>query len=370
MTQETTSAQPLLQAHALGQRLWLDNLSRHLLQSGELQRLIEADKIAGVTSNPSIFYKSIRDGAEYAADRAALRQRADLSPEQRYEALVIPDIQAACDVMAGLYQQSGGQDGLVSLEVSPALAHDAAGTVAAGLRLWQQVDRPNLMIKVPATQEGCLAIHQLIAAGVNVNVTLMFSQAHVLLVEEAYLAGLEDRLARGLSLQGLRSVASVFMSRVDTLVDQILAGLVEQHPEAAKALGHSALDLAERAWHHQQSTLASPRWARLAAAGANVQRLLWASTGTKNPAYSDVLYVEGLLAPNTVNTLPDATLAAFRDHGRVNGPTLGLHFSAAQTRVVHLASLGVDLNACGEKLQQEGLKQFSDAFAALLALMD
>ncbi len=354
---------PLLQVRQHGQQIWLDNLSRTLLNDGHLARFIVDDGVAGVTTNPSIFHKAIAGGRYYEDDLARLKQQ-PMSAEARYEALVIPDVQRACDLLAPQHAQSGGSAGYVSLEVSPALAHDAAATIAAGLRLKAAVARPNLLIKVPATAAGLEAIEGLIGAGVSVNVTLMFSLGHVDAVAAAYLRGLERLRAGGGDVTSVMSVASLFLSRVDTLVDKQL----EQAGGAALALrGQTAVALARLAYQRYLARFHGEGFASLRAAGARPQYMLWASTGTKNPAYSDLLYVEPLIGAETVNTLPDATLDALRDHGRVEA-TLARDVDLGQAQFAALAALGIDLEAVGKRLQQEGLVQFEQAFAALLEL--
>ena len=347
-----------------GQRIWLDNLSRALVQQGELQRLIAEDGVAGVTSNPAIFYNAIAKDPAYQAHLAELKKSLD-DAEARYEALVIPDVQAACDLLLPQYRQTEAADGYVSLEVSPFLANDEVATLAAARRLWQAVNRPNLMIKVPATAAGIAAFEQLIAEGLNVNITLMFSQRHVEQVFDAYVRGLERRLAAGQPLHGIKAVASVFMSRVDTLVDKLL----DQYgaDEALVLRGKAAVALAKRAYRHYRELFHGERFATLKAAGARPQYLLWASTGTKNPAYSDVLYIEELVGPETVNTAPDATLVAFRDHGQA-AETLTRDVAGAELVLAQLAEMQIDMLAVGEQLQQEGLKLFDEAFEKLLSL--
>lgn len=354
---------PLLQARDAGQQLWLDNLSRTLLNDGHLARMIAEDGIAGVTTNPSIFHKAIADGRYYEDDLAELKRRS-MDAEQRYEALVIPDVQRACDLLRPQYDSSHGNAGYVSLEVSPALAHDTAATVAAGLRLRQTVDRDNLLIKVPATPAGLDAITELIGRGVSVNVTLMFSLAHVDAVAEAYLKGLARLADNGGDLSRVMSVASLFLSRVDTLVD----GELESRGGVALALrGKSAVAMAKLGYQRYVARFHGPAFAGLKSAGARPQYLLWASTGTKNPAYGDLLYVEPLIGAETVNTLPDATLAALRDHGRISD-ALGRDVDAARAQFDALAAACIDMDAVGERLQQEGLAQFEKAFSALLEL--
>ena len=354
---------PLLQVRQFGQQIWLDNLSRTLLNDGHLARFINEDGVTGITTNPAIFHKAISGGRYYEDDLAGLKQQ-PMSAEARYEGLVIPDVQRACDLLAPLFRDSGGEAGYVSLEVSPALAHDAAGTLAAGLRLKAAVNRPNLLIKVPATRAGLVAIEELVAAGISVNVTLMFSLTHVDAVAQAYVRGLERLRAQGGDLRSVMSVASLFLSRVDTLVDKQLEALAADTPALP---GRTAVARARLAYQRYRARFHGEGFANLRAAGARPQYMLWASTGTKNPAYSDLLYVEPLIGAETVNTLPDATLDALRDHGKA-AATLELELDQAQAQFATLAAAGIDLEAAGERLQQEGLAQFEQAFAALLEL--
>ncbi len=354
---------PLLQVRQHGQQIWLDNLSRTLLNDGHLARFVAEDGIAGVTTNPAIFHKAIAGGRYYEDDLSTLKRQA-LSAEARYEALVIPDVQRACDLLVPLHRDSGGSAGYVSLEVSPALAHDADGTVSAGLRLKAAVNRPNLLIKVPATPAGVDAIERLIAEGVSVNVTLMFSLAHVEAVASAYLRGLSRLCAAGGDPSPVMSVASLFLSRVDTLIDKRLE---ELGGDALDLRGKSAVATAKLAYQRYLARFHGEEFAALKARGARPQYMLWASTGTKNPAYSDLLYVEPLIGAETVNTLPDATLDALRDHGRIDS-TLARDVDGAEAQYAALERLGIDLGAAGERLQQEGLAQFEQAFAALLEL--
>ena len=359
---------PLLQIRELGQQIWLDNLSRTLLNEGELARLIQEDGLAGVTTNPSIFHKAIAGGRYYEDDLARLRTQ-PLDAEARYEALVIPDVQQACDLFAPVHERTEGRAGYVSLEVSPALAHDAAGTVAAGKRLAAAVARDNLLIKVPATSAGREAIEELIANGISVNVTLMFSLAHVDSVAEAYLRGLNRLMAAGGDLSRVRSVASLFLSRVDTHVDALLDALggdaLALRGKTAVAMAHLAYARYQALFHGDENRA----YRLLEPKGANRQPLLWASTGTKNPAYSDLLYVEPIIGPETVNTLPDATLAILRTHGEVRAMLADVaHVDAAREHYQALKDLGIDLTAVGERLQAEGLVLFEQSFAALLDL--
>lgn len=354
----------LRQTKRLGQSIWLDNLSRTLIQEGGLQRLINDDGISGVTSNPAIFFNAISKSPYYRDDVARLKA-VKTPAEPLYEALVIPDIQAACDLMRTEYDHSQGRDGYVSLEVSPALARDAAGTVAAGLRLKAAVQRTNLLIKVPATLAGLVAIEELIAQGCSVNVTLMFSLAHVNAVAQAYLRGLRRLIADGGDPRSVKSVASVFLSRVDTLVDKQLEN---KGGDALGLRGKAGVALAKLAYREYQNTFSSSAFTELAACGARPQHMLWASTGTKNPAYSDVLYVESLIGADTINTVPDATLAAFRDHGKA-AATLVDGMGEAQAHVDALAAMGIDMRQAGETLQVEGVKLFEQAFDDLLKLL-
>ncbi|QSI78854.1 transaldolase [Niveibacterium microcysteis] len=342
---------------ALGQQVWLDSISRKLIESGELARLIAEDGISGVTSNPAIFQQALAKDPAYAAAKAALPATLT-DAEARFEALALPDIQAACDAFLPLFDASHGNKGFVSFEVSPRLSRDAEGTFAAAQRLWNAIARPNVMIKIPATPEGLVAIRKSIAAGININVTLMFSPAHVEAVAQAHASGLADRVAAGLPVGQIRSVASVFISRVDSKID----------PQVSDALkGKVAIASARAAYADWQAhwSATGDRFAALAAAGAHPQWLLWASTGTKNPAYSDVLYVETLIGPDTVNTVPEATLNAFRDHGHA-AATLAQDPAEARATLKALAEAGVDINAVGEQLQNEGLVLFEQAFETLL----
>jgi len=356
---------PLLQVRALGQQIWLDNLSRTLLNDGRLARLIAEDGIAGVTTNPSIFQKAVADGSYYGDDLARLKSQ-PLAPEARYEQLAIADVRRACDLLLPLYKQTRGEAGFVSLEVSPALAHEAEGTVAAGKRLAAEVERANLLIKVPATREGLFAVERLIGDGINVNVTLLFSLAHVDATADAYLRGLERRRAAGGDLERTASVASLFLSRVDTLVDARLEAL---GGDALALRGQAAVATARLAYQGWRARFQGAAFATARAARAHPQCLLWASTGTKNPAYSDLLYVEPLIGPQTVTTLPEATLAALRDHGRVEATlTREAEVDTARASYDKLAALGIDLDETGERLQADGLAQFGQAYARLLAL--
>lgn len=349
----------------LGQSIWLDNLTRTLLQPDGLPQLIERDGVSGVTSNPSIFHKAVAGSREYAADLARLKA-SDLTIEQRYERLVVPDIQDACELLWPVYEASAGDDGYVSLEVSPRLADDESATVQEATRLHARVNRQNVLIKVPATAAGMRAFERLIGAGINVNVTLMFSLQHVIEVAQAYVRGLQRWLERGGDPHHPKAVASLFLSRVDTLVDQRLEALNSR--EALALRGKAAVAVAKLAYQRYRDLFQQAPFAELRRQGARPQYLLWASTGTKNPAYSDVQYVEPLIGPETINTLPDATLVAFRDHGRAR-LTLEEGVKEAEAHVLALEKLGIDLHAIGETLQRQGVDLFDSAYAKLLNLM-
>jgi transaldolase len=355
--------------HAAGQSLWLDYIDRAMLRNGDLARRIREDALTGMTSNPTIFEKALAEGDAYNAQLAALP--AAMDDRDAFFALAVSDVQDACDAFRGVYDATQAVDGYVSLEVSPDLARDAAGTVAEARRLWAAVGRPNLMIKVPGTVEGAEAIRQLITEGINVNVTLLFAlDAHARVIE-AYVAGLEARVAAGLPVDRIASVASFFISRVDSAVDQALAARGVAHPEQAAACaavqGKAAIANARLAYRLVQRAFAGPRWAPLAAASARLQRPLWASTSTKNPAYRDVLYVEELVGPDTVNTLPPATLEAFRDHGEVRPGSVTEEVDGALATLAALEAHGIGLAEVTDRLLREGLAAFEHSFVTLLA---
>jgi transaldolase len=351
---------------AAGQAVWLDYIDRDLVRSGALARRINDDALTGMTSNPTIFEKALQQGGVYDADIAAA---ATDDPWALFEAIAADDVRRACDVFRSVYDATQGADGYVSLEVSPRVAHDTAGTVAEGRRLWALVDRPNLMIKVPATPEGIPAVQELIAAGINVNVTLLFAVSAHAQVIEAYLAGLEARAAAGEDLGHVSSVASFFVSRVDSAIDALLdAAVREGRLDAAQGealKGKAAIANAKAAYRLAMQAFSGPRWAALAAQGARLQRPLWASTSTKNPAYRDVIYVEELVGPHTVNTMPPATLEAFRDHGET-ARTVDAGVDAADAQLAALAAAGIDLTAVTDRLLQEGLASFAASFESLL----
>lgn len=360
-----TGTSSLLDIKRYGQSIWLDNLSRTLLREGGLKAYIEQDGVSGVTSNPAIFQKAISESPHYRDDIARLRAK-DCTPEERFESLAVADVQEACDLLRPVWEASGGDDGYVSLEVSPRLAYDEVGTVAAAERLHARVARPNVLIKVPATPQGVLAFETLTARGVSVNVTLIFSLLQHMEVMRAYLRGLERWIASGGDPRRVKSVASIFLSRVDTLVDKRLEAIGTE--EALRLRGKSAVAMAKVAYSRYREVFHGAEFAPLRAAGARPQYPLWASTGTKNPAYSDVHYVEPLIGPETINTLPDATLAAFRDHGRA-APTLEQNAEQALNDYLTLERLGINMRDVGEELQVQGVKLFQDAFDQLLSAL-
>ncbi|MGZ8432976.1 MAG: bifunctional transaldolase/phosoglucose isomerase [Candidatus Binatia bacterium] len=356
---------PLKELGAQGQSIWLDYIRRNLIRSGELKRMVDDDGIRGVTSNPTIFEKAIAGSTDYdEALRAMLARDGNADVEKLYEPLAIEDIQMAADVLRPVYDASHGDDGYVSLEVSPHLAHDTAGTIAAAKRLRAAVDRPNLMIKVPATPAGIPAIEQLIADGLSINVTLMFSMSHYEAVAHAYVKGLE----RCATPAKVASVASFFVSRVDSAVDNELAKIGTA--EAQAMAGKIAIANSKVVYRRFMEIFHGEGFASLRSRGARVQRPLWASTGTKNPAYSDVLYVENLIGPETVNTLPPDTINAFRDHGKIPGATVKTGFDDADAALATLAKLGISLDKITEKLQVDGVASFSASFDQLMAALE
>jgi transaldolase / glucose-6-phosphate isomerase len=356
---------PLRELLNQGQSVWLDFISRQLIRSGELKRFVEEDGLRGVTSNPTIFEKAIGGSADYDDSlREMLAQDRKTPVGQLYERIAIQDIQAAADVLRPVYDQTSGADGYVSLEVSPHLARDTQATIAEAKRLNSSVDRPNVMIKVPATPEGIPAIEELIAGGVNVNITLMFSLAHYEAVAHAYIKGLE----RCADPARVASVASFFVSRVDTMVDRELEKLGT--PEAKSLLGKIAIANSKVVYQRFREIFHGEGFVALRQRGARVQRPLWASTGTKNPNYSDVLYVENLIGPETVNTLPVETLNAFKDHGQVRGETVRENLEDASAALARLQEIGIDLNAIAEKLQDDGVAAFATSFDSLMSTLE
>jgi transaldolase/glucose-6-phosphate isomerase len=352
-----------------GQAIWLDFLARGFIANGDLRALVERDGVRGVTSNPSIFEKAIGGSDEYDGAISALLKERDRPVAELYETLAVEDIQRAADALRSVHDELNGTDGFVSLEVSPYLARDTEGTIAEAERLWTSVGRDNLMVKVPATREGIPAIRALIAQGISINVTLLFSQQMYAEVLDAYIAGLEDFVAGGGDPKGVASVASFFISRIDTAVDSQLDGRIaaagDDKARLASLKGKVAIANAKLAYQHYLKVINSERWKALAAKGAQVQRLLWASTGTKNKAYSDVLYIEELIGRDTVNTVPPATLDAFRDHGRPRD-SLEQDIAEAERVLADLAGTGISLDAITEALVDDGVKLFAEAFDKLL----
>ncbi len=363
---------PVRRLQDFGQSVWLDMIRRDMLLSGEFQRLVEEDGISGVTSNPTIFEQAITGSEDYNASIRTLAL-SGISAFGIYEALTIEDVRLAADLLFPVYLATEGLDGYVSLEVSPHLAYDTYSTITEARRIWEAVDRPNLMIKVPATKEGIPAIRELTRTGINVNVTLLFSLDRYKEVLDAYMAGLEARLEKSLPISSVRSVASFFVSRIDTKVDALLETIVQEGGERGKRakalLGEAAVASAKLAYQIYKEVMASSRWAHLALRGANPQRLLWASTSTKNPAYSDVKYVEALIGPNTVTTVPLKTLNAYRDHGHP-APRLEENVEHAQEVLQELGALGVDMTKMTQELEDEGVEKFIQSYDHLLASIE
>jgi len=346
---------------ALGQSLWYDNIQRKLLENGELEAMIARGDIRGVTSNPTIFDNAIAKTDNYDAALIPLAV-SGWDAEKIFWQLAIEDIRTATDLFQPLYTQTKCGDGYVSLEVNPTLAHDSEATAAQAQQLWARVGRPNLMVKIPATKEGIPAIRKAIAAGVNINVTLIFSLKRYAEVMDAYLSGLEDRLAQGHPIHAIASVASFFVSRVDTQIDPKL-------PADSPLRGKAAVANAKLAYEVFLKTFTGERWEKLKTQGARLQRPLWASTSTKNPAYPDLLYVDNLIGPNTVNTVPPATLEAFRDHGKVE-ITLTKGVEEARETLAQLESQGVSMDIAAQEIEEEGVKSFAESFAHLLATIE
>jgi transaldolase len=355
--------------HDAGQSIWLDFIDRKILRNGDLERRIAEDALTGMTSNPTIFEKALSEGDLY--DEQIRGAKEDATALDLFEIVETADVRDACDKFAGIYASTNGGDGYVSIEVSPGAANNSRETVAEAERLWAMVGRPNVMIKVPGTAEGAVAVRQLIGAGLNVNITLLFAiEAHRRVIE-AYIAGLEDRVKAGKPVNHIASVASFFVSRVDTEIDKRLDALAakangEEQKKILALKGKAAIANAQLAYKLFRDEFAKPRWAPLAAAGARLQRPLWASTSSKNPAYRDVMYVEQLIGPDTVNTMPPATIEAFRDHGEVRR-TVDADFAAAERTMSELAAVGIDMTDVTDKLLHEGLASFQKSFESLTA---
>ncbi len=359
---------PLQRLETCGQAVWLDYLKRSFVAQGELRKLIENDGLKGVTSNPSIFEKAIGESDEYAGAIQACLRRRNLGVAAIYEQLAIADIAAAADELRAVFERTQGRDGYVSLECSPYLADDSEASVKEALRLWAAVGRPNLMIKVPATPAGVAAIETLIGRGVNVNVTLLFSVDVYERVVAAYLSGLDLYRRAGGDVAKIASVASFFVSRIDTAVDQRLEGLGDS-AAADRLRGRTAIANAKIAYARYRSLFAGPRWRALADLGAKTQRLLWASTSAKNPAFKDTAYVEALIGRDTVNTMPRETLDAFRDHGEVSVDSVEHDLEGARASLNELERLGISLDEVTATLLQDGVRQFSAAFDQLFEIL-
>ncbi|HEY3771214.1 MAG TPA: transaldolase [Candidatus Angelobacter sp.] len=371
-TQSSTSTQnPLVELQSFGQSVWLDFIRRNLITSGDLQKLIDNDGLRGITSNPSIFEKAIAGSTDYADFLAQLRTQG-LSTGDMYERLAIRDIQDSADKLLPVYKSTNKKDGYVSLEVSPTLARNTQETIEEARRLWKAVGRPNIMIKVPGTDEGAPAVRQLISDGININITLLFAQSAYIKVAEAYMDGLEAAQKAGKDLSGIASVASFFVSRIDSLIDSTIDAKLKTATNADETSllnslhGKVAIANAKQAYHSYQQMIAGARWKALAAKGAQVQRLLWASTSTKNPKFRDVLYIEELIGPDTVNTIPPATMDAFRDHG-ICRRTLDADVTAADKTMADLEKAGISMKKITDQLLEEAIKLFDEAFDKLLA---
>jgi transaldolase / glucose-6-phosphate isomerase len=361
---------PLKALLEFGQSPWMDYIRRDLLTSGGLKKMIQEDGLMGMTSNPTIFEKAITGSKDYA-DILESPEAKTLDAKGVYEKIAIRDVQDAADIFKGVYQQTKRRDGYVSLEVSPFLANDTQGTVDEARRLWKSVGRENVMIKVPGTKEGLPAIRQLLEEGININITLLFAQSVYEQVAEAFIAALEARAKKGQDISHIASVASFFVSRIDTLIDSIIDAKLKTETDPGKRAlltglqGKVAIANAKLTYRKYREIYNTPRWKALAAKGAQTQRLLWASTSTKNPKYRDVMYVEELIGRETVDTIPPATFDAFRDHGRVR-PSLTENVDEAAKVMASLEKAGISMKEVTEKLVVDGVKLFADAFKQLL----
>jgi transaldolase / glucose-6-phosphate isomerase len=369
-TGSQSAANPLKGLLAYGQSPWMDYIRRDLLTGGGLKKMIAEDGLRGMTSNPAIFEKSITGSSLYN-DILDSPDAKSLNAKQLFEKIAIRDVQDACDIFRPVYDESKRRDGYVSLEVSPYLANDTNGTLEEARRLWKAVNRPNLMVKVPATPEGIPAIRQLLEDGLNINITLLFAQSAYEKVAEAFTAALEARAAKGQSIDHIASVASFFVSRIDTLIDSKIDALLKTASGDAKTLlesihGTIAIANAKLTYKKYQELFGGPRWQALAAKGAQTQRLLWASTSTKNPKYRDVIYVEELIGADTVDTIPPATFDAFRDHGKLR-PSLTEDVATAARQMENLGKAGISMKEVTDQLLHDGVKLFADAFTTLLA---
>ncbi len=360
----------LQELHDAGQSIWLDSIDRRILHDGELERRIREDALTGMTSNPTIFQKALASSNAYDEQIIAAEEEG-LTSWELFELLETTDVRGACDAFAGVYSSTRSGDGYVSIEISPGVSHDADAAVEEARRLWKTVDRPNVMVKVPGTTEGAVAVRRLIAEGINVNITLLFAiQAHERVIE-AYMAGLEDRVRAHQPIDGLASVASFFVSRVDTEIDKRLDALIAKAPPAEKERlqmlkGRAAIGNAKLAYRLFRQKFAGPRWETLAKQGARVQRPLWASTSTKNPAYRDVMYVEELIGPDTVDTMPPATIEAFKDHGVV-ARMVDKKVAVAEAVLTEIEAVGIPMRDVTEQLLVEGIASFQKSFDELIA---
>jgi transaldolase len=359
----------LQRLHDAGVSIWLDFIEREILRNGDLQRRIRDESLTGMTSNPTIFEKALAEGSAY--DDQIRTAPGDFTAVELFELIATTDVRDACDIFRGVYDREKGTDGFVSIEVSPSAAHDLLGTISEAQRLWSTVDRPNVMVKVPGTEEGAEATRRLTAAGVNVNITLLFSLEAYRRVIEAYLAGLEERVAQGKDIKSIASVASFFVSRVDTETDKRLdaankTASADQRQQIEALRGKAAIANAKLAYRIFQKEFSSPRWKKLEAKGGKVQRVLWASTSTKNPAYRDVMYVEELIGPHTVNTMPPQTVDAFEDHGVVSR-TVDKNVDAAERVIADLGKLGISIDDVTNKLLVDGLASFQKSYDTLIA---
>ncbi len=363
---------PIKALPSLGQSIWYDNIQRSMLSSGGLNRLIEEDDLRGVTTNPAIFQKAVAESADYDDSLARLwREFPGRSYEEYFTSLAIEDIREAADILRPVYDRTDGQDGLVSIEVSPLLAYDTDGSVAEGKELFARIGRPNVMIKIPATKAGLPAIEELIASGINVNATLLFSVERYIEVAEAYIRGIRKRYEKGAEVARIASVASFFVSRVDAAVDKALAERCGnanswERTKLESLLGQVAIANAKVAYRRYQKLFSDSNFGELHKAGAQKQRLLWASTGSKNPDYSDILYVQSLIGPETVNTVPPATYEAFKDHGKAES-TLMQGIDYAEDILSQVKEFDIDLDAITQRLEEEGVAAFAKAYNELLS---
>ncbi|HEY5370994.1 MAG TPA: transaldolase [Hanamia sp.] len=353
----------LKQIHDLGQSIWLDSFDRKLMDSGELQKLIDEDDLSGITSNPSIFEKAVKSSSDYDDDVRKLASEGK-NNEEIFFGFAASDIQRAADILKPVYDEANGTDGFVSLEVSPHLANDTEGSIKQARELWKTVGRENVMIKIPGTKEGLAAIRQCISEGININITLLFGLPRYKEVTEAYISGLEDRLKNNQPIDHIASVASFFLSRIDVLLDPIL-----KEKKLDNLVGEIAIASAKKAYEIYKEVFFSDRFRNLEKKGAKKQKVLWASTSTKDPSFSDVKYVEALIGPNTINTLPMETIDAFRDHGKAQDH-LENNLMKATQELQQLADNGINIDDITQQLEEEGVQKFNKAYATLLSAIE